>query len=120
MTEMEKKLNCEVEDIPEHSEVKLVKFSGEVDLSNSHEIVDTIFALIDRGDIYIIVDLKELKYINSAGIFNLLRCDDKLKEIGGWIRIINVQRSILDVLNSLGITKIFAVCNDLEEALQKK
>lgn len=117
---MEDKLVAEIEDLPQRPDVKLVKFSGEVDISNSHRIVDVVFSLVDKGNIYLVADFGQINYINSAGIFNLLRCDTKLKEVGGWLRFINLKGSLLDVLDSLGITKIFAVCSSLDDALKEK
>jgi len=108
----------EVKDIPQKPGVKLLEFKGEVDLSTSHKIIEVVFPLINQGHTHLIGDFSQLEYINSSGIFNFLRCYAKIKETNGYLKFINVKPPLYEVLDSLGITKIFPVYNSLEEAIK--
>lgn len=117
---MRQRFFVEVEDVPDREDIKILKFRGEIDITNSHVIIHKIFSLINSGAVRLVVDFGELKHINSSGIFNFLRCYAKLKEVKGWLRFINLKGPIKEILDALGITKIFAVYDNLEAALKAK
>jgi len=115
---MKERFFLEVKDIPQREDVKLLEFKGEIDITNSHYVIHRVFSLINNGYKYLIADFGKLEHINSSGIFNLLRCYAKLQENGGWMKFIHLEEPLFSVLRSLGITRVFSVYKDLEEALK--
>ena len=117
---MKERFSAEVKDVPGREEVKILELIGEVDISNSQKILDIMLPLIDEGNKYFIVDFSQLKHINSSGMFNFLRCFSKLKEKGGWLKFVNIGEAIREVLDSLGITRVFTIYGNIEEALKEE
>jgi len=117
---MKERFNAEVKDVPGKEGVKIVELEGEIDISNSQKILDIMLPLIEEGNKFFIIDFSQLKHINSSGMFNFLRCFSKLKEKGGWLRFVNIGKAIREVLDSLGITRVFTIYGSVEEALREE
>jgi len=116
---MQERFSVEIKPILGRENTKVLLFKGEIDISNSHKIIEVIFPLIEEGSTDLIADFGQLDYINSSGIFNLLRCYAKLREVGGGLKFVNIRENLLNMFDSLGISKIFAVHKTVEDALKE-
>lgn len=99
-------------------EVNVFRIGGNLDTESFPEAQSKMTNLIDQGARKILVDLKELVYISSAGLRVLLIAAKQLKEHGGELRISNLNNMVQDVFEISGFSKIFNVFNDEAEALQ--
>lgn len=99
-------------------EVNVVRIGGNLDSDSFPEAQSQITNLIEQGARKILLDLKELVYISSAGLRVLLIAAKQLKEHGGELRISNLNNMVQDVFEISGFSKIFNVFNDEAEALQ--
>ena len=59
--------------------VRVVRVSGEIDLSNAREVFDTIGANLPADTACLVIDLSETTYLDSSGIAMVFRLVDKLK-----------------------------------------
>lgn len=116
---MKDRFMVEIKNAPGRDDVKVLEFKGEIDISNSHKIIEVMFPLIEEGFTQLVGDFSNLDYINSSGIFNLLRCYAKLREVGGFLKFVGVKENLLSMFDSLGITKIFTMHSSVEEALKE-
>lgn len=94
----------------------IISATGQVDMSNCIEVHDQIIEQIDSGRVNIILDFKQLSFIDSACLGMLLRSLDKAKNSGGTIIIVG-NPFIERVLTVTGLTHLFELYSNEKEAL---
>lgn len=65
--------------------------------------------LLDSGVKKIFLDLNKPEYIDSSGIGKLLFMNKKLEKLGGEFKIIAINKTLYDFLESLAITKVMEI-----------
>ena len=72
---------------------------------------ETVRALAEKGTKKIVLNLGEVHYIDSAGIGELVRTHTTVRNQGGRLKLVNLNKPVNDLLQ---ITKLSAVF-DLEK-----
>lgn len=88
-----------------------------LDLSNSSrfkKIMDPLVRDYDR----IILDMKNVNFIDSSGFGTILGMLHELTNRSGDIKLCNVQRRVRMILEMVRIHKILAIMNSQEDALR--
>jgi len=114
---MEHVAKIEVKDIPNCSDIKLVKISGELDITNSDSIRKTIEQCIDSGFAKLLFDLSDLKFIDSSGNLSLINAHVRAKRQGGDIKLCRVSQNIRELFEVIGVAKLIPVYDSYAEAL---
>jgi len=85
----------------------------------SKDILQGVTELIQKGKVNFIIDLTELKFINSSGLGMLLTCLTKARKAGGDVILANVPEQVHNLLNITKLTAIFTTAESVEEAKSK-
>ena len=99
-------------------EVVVLDISGEIDLYNAPEIKDIVNKLIEQKKYNVIINLKEVTYIDSSGIGALISSLSNLKKYQGGLKIINVFASVKKVFELTKLTSFFEIYDSEEEAVK--
>ena len=99
-------------------EVYILDISGEIDLYNAPEIKDIVNKLIEQKKYNVIINLKEVTYIDSSGIGALISSLSNLKKYQGGLKIINVFASVKKVFELTKLTSFFEIYDSEEEAVK--
>lgn len=99
-------------------EVNIIKIGGNLDTESFPEAQARITQMIEQGARKILMDLKELIYISSAGLRVLLNAAKQLKEHDGELRISNLNEIVKEVFEISGFSEIFNVFNSEAEAMK--
>jgi len=99
-------------------EVVILDISGEIDLYNAPEIKDIVNKLIEQKKYNVIINLKEVTYIDSSGIGALISSLSNLKKYQGGLKIINVFASVKKVFELTKLTSFFEIYDSEEEAIK--
>lgn len=75
----------------------------EIDLANAAAVEDDLQRAVDASDADLLVDCRQLSFIDSSGIYVLERTRDRLRAQGRDLRIINVGPSVRRVFDILGL-----------------
>jgi len=102
----------------ESGEVKVIALNGNFDTSTSPDAEAHFDALINEGTTKIIVDLKDIDYISSAGLRVLLVTTKLIKNKGGQCRICNLNEMVQEVFDISGFSMIFGVFQSVDDALE--
>ncbi|MBQ7528799.1 STAS domain-containing protein [bacterium] len=97
--------------------VKLVSLSGEIDVYTSPKVKETINALIEGGSYNLIINLEQVRYIDSTGLGVLIGALKKVREHEGNIYLVCVDQQIKKVFTITGLVKIFKIFENNEEAI---
>ncbi len=101
-----------------NGDIVILDISGEIDLYNAPEIKDIIGSLIDQKKYNVIINLKEVTYIDSSGIGALISSLSNLKKYQGGLKIINVFASVKKVFELTKLTSFFDIHESEEEAIK--
>jgi anti-sigma B factor antagonist len=88
----------------------------QLDNSNAHEITETMNAAQSDGCKYLILDMKDLDFLSSAGVGSILGSLGRTRESGGDIILCNVPEKILHILEILDLCDYLTIKQSTEEA----
>lgn len=95
----------------------LVTVSGEVDMMTTPHLRSYLRQHIDQVGSVLVLDLREVGFLGSSGLAVLVETLDWTRERGSALRLVCSSREVVRPLEATGLTELFTVCADLEEAL---
>lgn len=87
--------------------VLTVLLDGKLDTGTTPQVTSEIEADIDNAE-QIIIDMKDLKYISSAGLRLLLSLHKKMAAKGG-LKVINVNETNMEIFDFTGFSDILDI-----------
>jgi anti-sigma B factor antagonist len=78
---------------------------------------DQLHALIDSKKKKVIVDLDEVKFINSSGLGMLIGGLTTLRNSGGELKLARASKKIEDLLKMTKLTSVFDIHKTVNEAV---
>lgn len=66
----------------------------------------------------LVLDLEQVRYINSMGMTYLVRLSDRLESLGGRLHLANAQPKVKLVLEMMGLTELFKLHKSVQSALR--
>jgi anti-sigma B factor antagonist len=98
--------------------ISVVDLSGRITIGEGDVILrERVNALLDGGDAQILLNLEKVKYMDSAGIGELVACYKRAKEKGGTIKLLNPSGKVYDLLQLTKLEEVFETFRDEREAL---
>ena len=94
----------------------IVRVSGEVDMSNSPAVRDSLMLLIGEKVPAIVVDLSGVTYMDSSGIATLIEGLQVTTSYGGIFRIAALTSKVRQVFELARLTDVFDIYPDVEQA----
>ncbi|MGB7062117.1 MAG: STAS domain-containing protein [Candidatus Zixiibacteriota bacterium] len=82
------------------------------------ELDEKLYALFEKGNKKVIVDLGKTPWIYSSSISILIHHYTKLCRIGGNLKLANLTKKTLHILSMTKLTLVFEVYDTLEAALE--
>ncbi|MBL7883871.1 MAG: STAS domain-containing protein [Bacteroidia bacterium] len=99
--------------------IKTIHMKGElVDRNQGTELMSEVEDSISKGEVKIILNLNDLKYLNSSGLNILINILTKSRKAGGDVAICNVNKKISELLVITKLNSVFNV-SDTEDAAIK-
>lgn len=103
--------------VQDNTNVSVVAVSGRVDSATSPDLESALKRLLEADKIQIVLDLKEVEYMSSAGLRAMVSTLKSLKRVNGDLRLANPSPRVEEVLKLAGLTSIFAIYASRDEAL---
>ena len=103
--------------IKQESKYCIVYLSGSLlEKNDSIELTDTLNNYLNSHNLFYILDLDRMNYINSTGLNILINILTKVRNRGGDMAVINVPKKIKQVLLITKLNSIFNVSQTIGEA----
>jgi len=97
----------------------IVDVSGDIDLYNSPEVRKVLLAALrEKRAPRVIVNLREVRYIDSSGVASLVEGLKVSRELGSRLVLLGLSQAVRDVLELSRLNKVFEVCDTEEQALR--
>ena len=93
--------------IRQSDDITIVDLKGRITLGEGSATVrDTVHDLLSKGQKRILLNLRDVNYIDSSGIGELVSAFTAAKKQGGELKLLNLTKKIHDLLQ---ITKLYTV-----------
>jgi len=110
-------LNCRLQAVQSHPDIAVVTILGSIDPRNLSMLEGVLEAASRRGFRTVILDLAEVRYINSAGLAYLVNLSDALASRGGGLHLANPQPKVKVVFDLMGVSEFFKLYKSVDSAL---
>lgn len=105
--------------ITEENNIQVLVLSGElIDKNQATDLIKNIDELLVDGKNKLIIDLSDLKYMNSSGLNVLIQLLTKTRTNGGESVIFNVSKKVNDLLVITKLNTLFKVADSKEAAIK--
>jgi len=96
--------------------VTIVTISGRVD-SVTAAALDSELAKIVREDKKIILNLKNMAYLSSAGVRAIIKALQSAQKSGGGVKLASVPEQVMEVLQTVGMMQMLQAYPSVDEAV---
>src|SRR5215469_13819693 len=79
---------------------------------------DIVTSLLKEGNKKLLLNLRDVEYVDSAGLGELVRTHTTLERQGGQLKIVNPSQKVQDLFNVTGLYKIFEIHETEANAIQ--
>lgn len=98
--------------------VAVISLYGElIDRNQAQELMDLVNRLGEEGQNKIVMELSELKYMNSTGLNVLINVLTKTRKNGGDLIISGLSKKVRELLLITKLNSVFTVTETAEEAV---
>lgn len=102
------------------SGINVISLKGElIDKMQANEMLTEIEKYITSSSNQFILDMSELKYLNSSGLGILISILTKVRKAGGEVLIAGVTKKVNELLIITKLNGVFNVCENVEDAIKK-
>lgn len=93
--------------IYDKEDYKLVELKGDLDIYAEDEFRDFIELELENSDKNLVIDIKDLDYLDSTGLGLFMKIYKKVNEKGNSVKIINPKENILKLFKITDLTEVF-------------
>jgi anti-sigma B factor antagonist len=99
-------------------DVLILDLSGMITLGEGCVVMrDSIKLAVDKGQKKILLNVADIRYIDSSGIGELVSAYTRVKIQGGEMKLLSLTRKVHDLLQITKLYTVFDVCSDESQAL---
>lgn len=109
-------MNCEVGDYKGNAVLSL---SGEIDMHSSPMLREKLLGVIRNKPQRLIVNFKDVSYIDSSGIATFVEGLKYVKAYKGRLQFSELPQSIKDIFSFSKLDKVFEIYENLDDAISR-
>jgi anti-sigma B factor antagonist len=106
-------------DIVERTEngVRVFVLKGRIDTQGAAEMDRVLRAVASEGQHQMVLDMAEVRYINSSGLRTLADMITRNREAGGDLKLVALSGKVWRVFRIIGFDKFFSIYDTAEAAI---
>lgn len=85
----------------------------------TEEVESRVKDLINEGLKLFVMDMKNVRWLNSMGLGALIKCLKMIKEIGGKLILAEISPKINSILSISQMNQVFEIRNTVKEAVNE-
>lgn len=102
-------------DVTTENGAPVLSVRGELDLASSPALEEQVERAVAEAQSTVIIDLRELEFMDSTGLSVLIRAHQRAQEAGHRLAIVNGSRQVRRLLSLTGVAERLTVVDDPEE-----
>jgi anti-anti-sigma factor len=87
----------------------VLRVAGEVDIQTSPTLAERLQSVLDQGHPSLLVDLREVTFLDSTGLSVLIAGLRRCQDAGGELRLVSPRPNVRKVFEITGLTEVFHV-----------
>lgn len=92
--------------------------SGEINLESSPDLRKFCAQLLAKGEKNMILNFKDVSYVDSSGLATLIELFQKIKEKSGSLKLCSLSDKVKGVFELTKLDRVFKICPSEEDALR--
>ncbi|MBZ4201644.1 MAG: STAS domain-containing protein [Methylovulum sp.] len=88
-----------------------------IDAHNSGDLKEALLHKIEQGNTHLIVQLAQVRFIDSSGLGALLAAYKKINAGHGRLMLVHVQAQVLAMFELTRLTQVFDIYAELDDIL---
>ncbi len=108
-----------VRDVRYANGAAVVKLAGEIDMSHSPGVHQTLVEVLENRPTRLIIDLTEVTYMDSSGVGILVDALRRVRVSGAKLALVAVAPRVLSVLQITKLDQFFEMYPTVQEAVDK-
>ncbi len=102
-------------DVREHGEWVMVVLDGEVDMASAPRLQEVLAAQLAAGARQVMVDLREVSFMDSTGLTALFRAHEAMAAAGGRLVVVCGPGPVRRVIEVSGVGAVVPILSDPAE-----
>ncbi len=98
--------------------INVISIIGRIEMIHIDTLRENIFTLIDKNENGVLINLKDLEYINSAGLGILIRIAKIMENKKRPLAFSSLKENIFEIFKIAGFTNILTIFPTQEEAMK--
>jgi anti-sigma B factor antagonist len=99
--------------------IAVLDVRGRITLGEGSAILrKSISDLLQTGNKWIVLNLYEVDYVDTSGVGELVRTHATLRKQGGQLKLVNVHKTLMDLLRMTCLHRVFDIQKDEESAIK--
>jgi len=100
-------------------DIAVLDISGRITLGEGNVMLrEIVRELVDKGNKKIVLNLGEVQYIDSSGVGELVKTHTTVRNQGGQLRLINLNKRVDDLLQMTRLAAVFDIDRDEASAIR--
>jgi anti-sigma B factor antagonist len=95
----------------------VVDVAGEIDVYTAPTLREKLTALVDAGSTDLVVDLTQVRFMDSTGLGLLVGVLKRVRGLDGRLQLVIDSERLLKVFRITALTQVFTIRETLDEAL---
>jgi len=89
-----------------------------IDAHNSSDLKDYLLHMIEKGAVNIVVQLEQVKFVDSSGLGALLSGFKHAEAKSGNLALCNIQPQVLSMFELTRLNRVFEIHADLKDVFE--
>jgi anti-anti-sigma factor len=104
-------------DVRSQNHATVVAVRGELDLASSPALEEELERVADLDSSLVVIDLRELEFMDSTGLSVLLKAHQRAEEAGHRFGVVNGPQQVQRLLSLTGVAERLTVVDSPEDLL---
>ncbi len=97
--------------------VKILDLNGKLAVGGASDLRERVSAETAAGHLQMLLNLKDVEYIDSTGLGTMVICHMAVQKAGGTLKLANLNRRNLELVLLTKLSTVFQIFNDEQEAI---
>ena len=103
-------------EIRKTGEIDRVGIQGDLDFHSTTEVRGELAKLAERQSLKVLIDLKNVAYVDSSGLAAFIELFQKMKRYGGKMILFNLTPGVKKIFDVARLDMILKIAKDTQEA----
>ncbi len=106
-------------EVKDHEGIRVIRIEGEIRTEDARILGDTFEKILEEGDLDLVLDLCDVKYVTSAGLGHIVSSAAVLRRRGGNLTVANLSSDVRKAFQETRIDKVVEVAPTVESGLEQ-